>query len=309
MSVTLEYIYSTMDILFGIFISILTFSFFSMSFASIKILSTCMSPFFLTGFRFFIAGVMLLAFSYAFKLKKEINYKVAVAILGVGIFGHCLSNVLESYAIRNIALADGALIYSLTPVVTGVFSKFINKETLNTLQKISVVMVVAGLIIVNYNSIYLGSIYSYLIMSIAMVSAAFIWVQMRYVQILSKGKSSLIFNNALVLLSCGIVGVLISLITGSFNDGISSLMKFPNYNYMIFVILSSNVVAIYLYGILISNFSAVFVSVSGSVSFPLTASLGWMLFNETLRIPSIAGFLVITLGVVSYAIGESMIKK
>ena len=109
--------------------------FWSSAFISGQFIVQSASPFAALSFRFLIVSIFFLLFSFFFREKILVNYKLILqaSITGVLFHGFYLGGVFFSYSI-GLSATLSALIVGLQPILTNIFSGPILGETVTLKQ-------------------------------------------------------------------------------------------------------------------------------------------------------------------------------
>ena len=113
--------------------------FWSSAFISGQFIVQSASPFAALSFRFLIVSIFFLLFSFFFREKILVNYKLILqaSITGVLFHGFYLGGVFFSYSI-GLSATLSALIVGLQPILTNIFSGPILKERVTLVQWIGI---------------------------------------------------------------------------------------------------------------------------------------------------------------------------
>lgn len=286
-------------------ITLIIFFLFGLSFAMIKHLALFVSPEFLIGSRMFVVGFFSLIFFRGFNVLLSLDTKIFLKIICCGTFGHFASNFCEMIAIKNLSLGMGGMIYGLTPIVTAVLSSFITKDKLINKQIVFVLTATLGIMIVGYKEIVVVSNFQdNIVMIAAMITGSYIWVQTREIESTKQKNLSFVNVNAASMFVAGIIGVVSSLFSETFYDGITFFRINGNFWYFVSLIISSNILAVFLYGYLLSRASATYVSMAGTVSIPMNILIGVLIFGESINIYTFSGGLLTILSVIAFIRSE-----
>lgn len=142
---------------------ILTAVFWGGTFIAGRMVARDVGPFSAAFFRFFIASIFLLLFTYRIEGKLPLPGKtqiVPVFLLGMtGVFSY---NVFFFKGLKLIHAGRAAIIISANPIVITLLSVYFFKERLNLIKVIGIIISVAGAVIViskgNLNEIVTGGI-------------------------------------------------------------------------------------------------------------------------------------------------------
>ena len=113
--------------------------FWSSAFISGQFIVQSASPFAALSFRFLIVSIFFLLFSFFFREKILVNYKLILqaSITGILFHGFYLGGVFFSYSI-GLSATLSALIVGLQPILTNIFSGPILKERVTLVQWIGI---------------------------------------------------------------------------------------------------------------------------------------------------------------------------
>ena len=123
--------------------------FWSSAFISGQFIVQSASPFAALSFRFLIVSIFFLLFSFFFREKILVNYKLILqaSITGVLFHGFYLGGVFFSYSI-GLSATLSALIVGLQPILTNIFSGPILKERVTLVQWIGIGLGFIGTVLV-----------------------------------------------------------------------------------------------------------------------------------------------------------------
>ena len=123
--------------------------FWSSAFISGQFIVQSASPFAALSFRFLIVSIFFLLFSYFFREKILVNYKLILqaSVTGVLFHGFYLGGVFFSYSI-GLSATLSALIVGLQPILTNIFSGPILKERVTLVQWIGITLGFIGTVLV-----------------------------------------------------------------------------------------------------------------------------------------------------------------
>ena len=123
--------------------------FWSSAFISGQFIVQSASPFAALSFRFLIVSIFFLLFSFFFREKILVNYKLILqaSITGVLFHGFYLGGVFFSYSI-GLSATLSALIVGLQPILTNIFSGPVLKERVTLVQWIGITLGFIGTVLV-----------------------------------------------------------------------------------------------------------------------------------------------------------------
>ena len=265
--------------------------FWSSAFISGQFIVQSASPFAALSFRFLIVSIFFLLFSFFFREKILVNFKLILqaSITGVLFHGFYLGGVFFSYSMGLTATLS-ALIVCLQPILTNILSGPILKEKVTITQWIGIFFGFFGTVLVIGYDIgteipTIGVIAS--IVALLGATSATIW-QKKFTH-----EINLSVNNFYQALSAGIFLFIISLFFE---------ISFINFDTRFILSISWQIImvsfgayAILMY--LIKNGTA---SKTSSLFFlvpPTTAIMAWFVLDEKLLLIDIVGLLICTFGV------------
>jgi len=266
---------------------IILYGLFGSSFVFGKILLEYATPLFLTGARFTIGGLVLLAYQYwhprqQFKFKlKHIWWYAQIVILGI-----LITYVLRFWALGDMPAAKTNFLYNLSPFMSSLFSYFIFGETMSKRRWLGLAIGCTGLLPILLSStpveeaiggiIFLSWPEIAIIVSVA--THTYSWIILRK---LVKDKSySPMMVNGITMTTGGLLALILSFFIEGFtpiataNIGIFSIL-------LAAVILISNIICYNLYGYLLKKYTATFLSFAGFLGPLFTAFYGWIFLSET----------------------------
>ncbi len=123
--------------------------FWSTAFISGQFIVQSASPFAALAFRFIIVSICFLIFSYSFKEKILINFKLIIqaSITGILFHGFYLGGVFFSYSV-GLSATLSALIVGLQPILTNILSGPILNERVTIIQWLGITLGFVGTIMV-----------------------------------------------------------------------------------------------------------------------------------------------------------------
>ena len=265
--------------------------FWSSAFVSGQFIVQSASPFAALTFRFIIVAICFLIFSYFFKEKILINFKLIIqaSITGILFHGFYLGGVFFSYSV-GLSATLSALIVGLQPILTNILSGPILKERVTFIQWIGIFLGFIGTVMVIGYDIgksipVLGVISS--VVALLGATTATIW-QKKFTN-----NITLSVNNFYQAFAASIFLIVISL-----------LFETPFINFDNRFILSMGwqiiMVSFGAYAILMYLIKKGTASKTSNLFFlvpPVTAIMAWMILGEELVIIDIIGLLTCAFGV------------
>lgn len=267
----------------------LLYALFASIFTIGKLSLECAQPFFIVGSRMTVAGILLLAYMFfkdrsAFKLD---SFSLKRLFL-LGVFNIFLTNVCEFWGLQYLTSGKTCLLYSISPFISALLSYVILSEVMNTRKWIALITGFLGFLpIIMTHSAEEQSVGSLLIFSlpeIALLSAAtfsvYGWILIRQL-VNEKDLSPLMINGCSMFLG-GIITLLYSYSTEIWNpvpiyEG--RLLGFLETALAMLVI--SNIICYNLYGHLLKQYTATFMSFAGFTTPIFAVLFGWIFLGET----------------------------
>ena len=285
-------------------LAIFMYAAWSSMFSLVKLALANSPPIFLTGFRMFFAGVILIAW-LGIKDRKalKIGKKQIVPLLALAVFSIYLTNIFEFWGLQYLTAAKTCFIYSLSPFFAAIFSYIHFKEKVNRKKMLGMLIGFLGFIPVlmmqtgSEDLLKAFSFFSWPELAImgAALFSVYGWVLLRIV--VKKHTLSPLFANGYSMLIGGTMAFIHSFFVDSWNPIPVTAGKLPFFFQGIaLMILISNIICYNIYGYLLKRFTATFLSFLGLLS-PIFASLNsWILLGETPSWVILASTGVVSLG-------------
>lgn len=267
-------------LLFSLFASLFTFSKIALDFSE---------PFFLIGSRMTLAGVILLLHQFIFnrerfKVKKEHFFSLFI----LGLISIYITNIAEIWGIQYMSSAKACLMYSLSPFVAALVAYLVLNETMTSKKWLGLCIGFVGLMpILFVKSSHLELTQSFglfswpeIAMLIAVFGSVYGWILLK--KVIKEYHFSPIMANGVSMLIGGILALIHSYLSGETWNPIPVIGNnmFALMECAIWMTLISNIICYNLYGYLLTQYSATFMSLAGLIT-PLFASLfGWYFLNE-----------------------------
>ena len=281
---------------------IVLYALFGSSFVMGKMLLAYTTPFFLTGIRMTIGGLILLSylFFYAhedFMFKRKHLYWYAQMVF----FGIYITYSLRFWALNYMPAAKTNFIYNLSPFMSALFSYIVFSEKLSLKKWIGLSVGLLGIIPVLLTSSFseqsLGEIsflsWPEIAVILSVATHTYSWIIMRKL-VKEKSYSPMMINGLSMTF-----GGLLALITSFFVDGFAPIKEgyvLYFFGILSLIILLSNIICYNLYGWLLKRYTATFLSFSGFLSPLFTALYGWILLGEMVSWHFYASCIVVFIG-------------
>ncbi len=285
-------------------LSILMYAAWSSIFSFGKLALENSPPLFLTGFRMFFAGLILiiwLALKNPSSLK--IGKKQLLPLLALTLFSIYLTNILEFWGLQYLSAAKTCFIYSLSPFFAAIFSYIHFKEKVNRQKLFGMLIGFAGFIpvlMIQTGSEELFNAFSFFswpelaIMGAALFSV-YGWILLRI--IVKNHTLSPIYANGYSMLFGGTLAFIHSFFVDTWSPiPVTHGNTLPFLQGIMVMILISNIFCYNIYGYLLKKFTATFLAFLGLLS-PIFASLNsWILLKERPSPVILLSTLIVSLG-------------
>ena len=287
-----------------VFLSILMYAAWSSIFSLGKLALENSPPLFLTGFRMFFAGLILiiwLAFKNFSSLK--IEKKQLLPLFALALFSIYLTNILEFWGLQYLSAAKTCFIYSLSPFFAAIFSYIHFKEKVNSQKLLGMLIGFSGFIpvlMIQTGSEELLNAFSFFswpelaIMGAALFSV-YGWVLLRI--IVKHHTLSPLYANGYSMLLGGTLAFIHSFFVDNWEPfPVASGKTFSFLQGIFTMILISNIFCYNIYGYLLKKFTATFLAFLGLLS-PIFASLNsWILLKEPPSFVILVSTLIVSFG-------------
>lgn len=244
------------------------------------------NPIFLTAIRMSIAGALLLYYQYfhahePFVVKKKDMF----LFFQVAFFGIFLSYNLRHWALDEVSAAKTMFLYNAAPFMSSLYSYFIFKEKMSKMKWLGLFIGCIGIIPIllttSAKEASLGEFFYISWAEIAILASAashsYSWIVVRRL-VRDKNYSPMMVNGI-----CMFSGGLMAFATAGVFEGFRFVIH-ANIWYFIallsFVVLVSNIVCHNLYGYLLRQYTATFLSFTGFMGPLIAAVYGWILFGN-----------------------------
>ncbi len=280
----------------------LTFFIWSTSFSLGKVTLQTSPPLFLTGFRMFVGGLIILAFLFFvrrqdFRIKKHHLFPLFLLSLS----SVYLTNVCEFWGLQYLTAAKACFIYSLSPFLAALFSYFHFKEKITSRKFLGLFIGFVGffpiLLSQSGSEELLGGLsflsWAEIALIIATITSVYGWVLLRKLG-KDDGMSPIMANGTSM-----VVGGLFALIHSGISDTwnptpISNYLGFFQGVFLIIII--SNLICYNLYGWLLKKYTATFLSFAGLTTPLFAAFFGWLILGEAVPKAFFLALSIISLG-------------
>lgn len=252
-------------------------------------------PMFLIGVRLAIAGLIFYTiYRIMQKTKIQLTRRDYFVLLQTGLFGYSIPFIFEFWSLQYMISAKTAFLYSLSPVVTGIFSYLIFHEKMTKKKWIGLGIAISAVIPeLVLSSSHEGS--SIFFLSLPEIVALLGVLSFNYNSVLTRKalkvhEIPLPFLSAVGMAIGGLISFIFSMIVEVIPNWGSAGWIAPSIpitnlgsfvGYLALIILFGNILYMLLMGYLLKRFTATIVSFS-ELLVPLFAALfGWFFLGET----------------------------
>ncbi len=292
---------------------LLLYALFASVFTIAKTALIYAQPFFLVGIRMLVAGIILLFYQVIIKKQRlEFDRTIWKKLLLLAVFNIYLTNVFEFWGLKYLTSFKTCFIYSLSPFLSAIFSFFLFSEKLSQKKVFGLLIGFIGFvpILLNHTSteeqggslLFLS--WAELAVVLATVCSVLGWICLK--QLVGQHQLSPLTANGISMFIGGIFALSHSMIVEDWHP-------FPVTNYSIFfectilLIVISNLVCYNLYGSLLKQYSATFMSFAGFTTPLFTALFGWLVLGEIVSWPFYLSFVVVFFGL--FLFDQEELKK
>lgn len=292
------------------FFVILLYALFASVFTIAKLGLGYTEPFFFVGSRMCLAGLLMLA--YQMFIKKEafkINFNLACKLFLLALFNIFLTNTFEFWGLKYLTSFKTCFIYSLSPFLSALFSYFIFAEVLTWKKWLGLSIGFLGLVPILLsqtdveNSVGQLLFLSWPELSLlgAVICSVYGWILLR--QCVNEGGISPVLANGVSMTVGGAMALLQSMMLETW-DPIPVSDWLPFMGCAVLLIIISNLICYNLYGYLLRQFSATFMSFAGFTTPIFTALFGWLFLNEMIGFSFYLSFIVVFCGLLIFYLEE-----
>lgn len=285
---------------------ILLYAISAITFLISKSLLVFCSPLLLTGLRTFFAGLLMFIYIKYKKQKLELKNCI-ISLIGIAFFSFYLSNTFKFWSLKYVTASHASILYLAEPLFAAIFSYFLLTEKINLKQFVYLLLCIIGSFISLENLVFnnLFNLYNFvLICSVACSALGAILLR----SILLKNKLSIVVANSTTML----LGSVLALSSTFIFEGSPTNLSVNNLGSFLpllgLMVLISNIFAYNLYGFVLKNYSAVFISCAGFLRPVFVGCYNSILFNEPLNWMLMFSGLIILLGLFLFYTEENNIK-
>lgn len=288
------------------FFVLLLYALFASVFTIAKTGLMVAQPFFFVGTRMLFAGIILVGYQIFFK-KQRLNFdkKTWLRLFLLAVFNIYLTNVFEFWGLRYLTSFKTCFLYSLSPFLSAIFCYFLFSEKLTNKKWIGLLIGFLGFlpILVTHTSseelggnFYLFS-WAELAVMMAAICSVYGWILLK--QLVNEHQLSPLTANGASMLVGGILALGHSL-------AVEDWQPLPVTNFPIFLectillIVVSNLICYNLYGTLLKQYSATYMSFAGFTTPLFTALFGWFVLGEVVTWPFYISFVIVLMGLLLF---------
>lgn len=242
-------------------------------------------PIFLIGLRMSIAGILILAYVYAFNKASFKSIGVRLTVL-ITLFHIYIPYITEFWGLKYVGSAKAALLYSITPFVTAFLEWAFFDFKFSAKKIIGMVVGILGLVPILLNNTPVEQTSTHVLTFISLpelavlvsaLSSCFGWLLIKH-SVVQK-KQSILMVNGKGMLFAGILALLTSPIVETWNPVPSTNIPLTLL-YTSLLILVGNFLYYNFYGLLLKKYSATFLSFFG-FTIPIFAAIyQWIFFKQ-----------------------------
>lgn len=271
-------------LLYALFASVFTISKTGLEYAQ---------PFFFVGVRMLMAGVILIGYLYFFN-RKELRFNKAHIwrLLQLAAFNIYLTNVFEFWGLKYLTSFKTCFIYSLSPFVSALLSFFIFSDKMSGKKLLGLLVGFAGFIPILLNQTsseeqtghFFFLSWAEIAVVCAAISSVYGWILLK--QLVQENEYSPMLVNGLSMTIGGAMALFHSSLTETWDPfPVQAGGAIPFIECAILLMIISNLICYNLYGHLLKQFSATFISFVGFTTPFFTALFGWFYLGEVVTWP------------------------
>lgn len=234
------------------------------------------------------AGLVLLAYIAIRHKPKTLKIKAShiggIALLALSQI--YLTNILEIWAINNMASYKVCLFYSLSPFVSALVAFFLLKERMSYKKAVGMLIGFLGLMPIIFaqtqDEIRVGTFLGFTLAELAMLGAVvcsvYGWIMLK--KVMEDYEYSPLVANGLSMTIGGVLALAHSYLAGEQWTPIPVTNLQPFIVYTLIMCLISNLICYNLYGYLLKRFTSTFMSFAGLVTPLFTSLFGFIWLQE-----------------------------
>ncbi|GAB4187956.1 MAG: DMT family transporter [Simkaniaceae bacterium] len=272
-------------------------------------------PYFLTGVRMLIAGIILLAYQILRNpALVKIQKKHLLLLFLVAFFNVFTTNAFEFWALKYMQTGKTSLIYSLQPFASIIFSYFMLKETMSFRKWTGLFIGLIGFvpIFLTHGSgeeglkAFAFITFPEIAVSVSAFTSVFGWIFMK--QLTQKYHFPLVTANAYSFILGAVFCFIVSFALEPWRPfPVSSF--YPFLWTVLYIAIIHNVVCYNIYAYSLKKFSVTFMTFAGFTNPMFTALYGVVFLGEKLTVNFIISLFAIILGLYIYSLDERKKNK
>lgn len=288
------------------FLVVLLYALFASVFTITKTGLNYSQPIFFVGTRMLLAGVLMLTYLYFFNRKAfKFNKSHLWMLIRLAAFNIYLTNVFEFWGLQYLTSFKTCFIYGLSPFVSALLSYYVFSEKLSAKKIFGLLIGFSGFIPILMNESLteqeMGHFFFLSWPELAVIGAAissvYGWILLR--QLVKDNEYSPILMNGLSMLIGGVMALTHSFLVEKW-DPIPVTSYLPFLECALLLTIVSNLICYNLYGVLLSRFSATFMSLAGFTTPLFTALFGWLYLGEIVTWPFYLSSLIVFMGLLVF---------
>ena len=307
------------------FLIVLLYMLFALTFTLLKAAVAYTTPIFLVSIRMFFGGLLLVAYHYSTKQHVSLQRKDINIFAQASFFQYYAAFVLEAWSLQWVSSYKACLFFNLSPFITAVISFFLLREYMTMKKIVGLIIGFIGLLPIlmapDMQEQQAGSLLWLSLPELALLGSVFCasygWIAIKQAQ--RRGYHTVMIN-AYTMTAAGIAALFTSLLfegvvpvieppafcyatnlpwlCSLFGAQGAGLVLFAAYTFALIII--ANVIAFNLYGYLISIYSPTFVSFAGFIT-PLFAALfGWFFLGELIQWQFMMSMVIVLAGLLLF---------
>jgi drug/metabolite transporter (DMT)-like permease len=288
-------------------IVILMYALFASTFTAGKHILLITTPFFFTGLRMFVAGLILLTIQLIRNPKSlRMPLKLLPHILVLALANVLITNAFEYWGMQFIESSKACLIYSISPLFSIALSYIFFNEKMNLLKWIGIGIGFIGFIPIfmiapEGDSFFKTPTIPELALVVSAITTVIGWMAMK--TIVKNHNYSYVSANLYSFLIAGLIG----LSTAPMIENITPLPIYPLATFipeMLYILLIHNVLCYNLYSYNLTRYSVSFMTFAGFVCPVFAEFFGWFFLGESCSWLFFVSIGIILTGLTFYSKGE-----
>ena len=280
-----------------IFLVLLMYALFASVFTVGKYTLQFVDPYFLTGVRMLLAGLILLPFCKSYALK----WKLVPLIIGLAFFNVFITNAFEFWALQYLQTAKASLIYSFAPLFAILLSYVLFKEKMSAIKWLGLGIGFAGFLPIALQPGDFGAFsrpeFAIMVSSLTSVIG---WLIMK--RLMFKHNYSFLTANTYSFLIAGVF----SLIAAYFLDSPTPIREWkPFLMGLIYITVIHNVICYNIYCRGLTRFSVALMSFAGFSNPLFTAIYGYFFLDEKVNTAFFFSLFLVFIGIFIYSRAET----